>query len=112
MSLEQVLADFAEDAAVLRRRGHPNDAAIIEQMVSEVRKVAEPWITWLSESDAILRSGNTPNWFRRNRAYWRQLGLVKYEGKTFYYCQAIVPQRVNLDAVREDAKRAAHEDAA
>lgn len=105
-----VLADWAEDAQVLRRRGHGRDAELIDSFIQDVRTSdAEGWVTWISEADAILRSGKISSWFRRNRAAWIELGLAKREGRVNYYRLCIIPQRKHLSAVREDARRAAHE---
>ncbi len=108
MTLEQALADWSENAQVLRKTGHEHDAELLETVIADFREAGEDFVTWLAEDDAILRSGNTQSWFRRRWALWLDQGLAKMEGGTRYYLQAIVPQRKHLSEARADARRTAH----
>lgn len=110
-ALVDVLADCAGDAQVLRHRGHVHDAELIEQIVTDIRASdAEGWLTWLTASEAMLRSGKHESWLRRNRLAWQEQGLARRdERRQWLYRQCIIPQRKHLSAIREDAKRAAQD---
>jgi hypothetical protein len=108
---DQFIADAMSDAQVLRRRGHTHDAELIEGIIREAQQVFEPFLTWLKEPDAMLRSGEPPNFFRRNRVRWSSINMAKKEGRVWYYLQAVVPQRTHVSGVVADAKRAARQPA-
>ena len=55
--LEQVIADWRENAQVLRRTGHQHDGDLIDQLLDEVVSASEEFVTWLTEDAAMLRSG-------------------------------------------------------
>jgi hypothetical protein len=110
-SLEQVLADWRGDAAVLRRTGHPAMADAIERLCTAVGRSAEDYLTWLSESEAALHSGHQAVWFRSRYPGWEAQGLAEKRSGRRYYRQIIVPGRPNLDAARAAARRAARESA-
>ena len=108
--LEQVLADEREDVAVLRRKGDPRTAEILERVLDRVARAAEPFTTWLSEKDAMLRSGKAVPWLRDRFPMWERQGLARRDPvhpRKRQYLECIVPVRLNLDAVRADAARAA-----
>lgn len=62
--LSQILADLRGDAAVLDRAGQPGIAARYRELADDIAASAEPWLTWLSEVDAMLRSGRSREWLR------------------------------------------------
>ncbi len=113
--LEDVLADERGAAAVLRARGHPRDADLIEGVCERVARAAEPYLTWLSETDAKLRSGKSSDWLRSRFALWSSQGLARWSPmnkRARQYRELIVPVRPHLDAVRARARRAANEESA
>src|SRR5690242_4046908 len=63
--LAQVLADAREEAQVLRRAGNIGQAEYVDALVSKVRDAAEDFMTWLSEPDAMLKSGLSERTLRR-----------------------------------------------
>lgn len=106
MTLEQVLADFREEAAVLKRAGHPVQAAGIERMCEAVATATEDYRTYLSESDARLQSGRSVEWLRGQFPRWLEQGLARLNGKRREYRAMIVPRRANVSAAREVGRRA------
>jgi hypothetical protein len=107
--LEEVLANWAERASTLRLCGHPSQAEMVDAIVDEVRASAEDWLTWLHEDDAVLRSGRSHDWFRHRFADWAARDLARQDGRKRRYRAVVVPQRVNLEAAREQGRRDAEE---
>jgi len=106
--LEQVLADYRGEAAVLRRRGAGVVADALEEFAEQVARAAEDYLTWLSEADAMGRSGKSERWLRRRFGDWYDMGHARYSGRNGRareYRQAVVPQRLHLEAMRDDARR-------
>jgi hypothetical protein len=103
--LEQILADWAERAQTLRRCGHGAEAETLEALLSEVRVSAEDWLVWLSEDDAMLRSGKSRDWFRGRFPDWERRDLARRDGRKRRYRAVVVPQRLNLEAAREQGRR-------
>ena len=105
-TLEAVLADAASEVDVAKRYGHvPLDdyRALVARLVA----AAQPFTTWLSESDAALYSGHTVAWLRARRAAWARMGHARRRGRTWEYRRCTLPRRVDLDGVRADAGRTA-----
>jgi hypothetical protein len=107
MTLEQVLADAREEAAILRRNGHVAQSATLDRFVSAVLAAAEDYLTWLSEPEARLRSGYSTEWLRGRFARLQSQGLAKMDGKRRMYRAVGIPQRPNLEAARMAGRRAA-----
>jgi hypothetical protein len=114
-SLEQVIADYRGEAAVLRRRGSVAIADAIEEFADHVARASEDYLTWLSEADAIGRSGKSVAWLRRRYPGWFEMGHARYSernARAREYRQAVIPQRLHIaamrDAARRDAERTVH----
>jgi hypothetical protein len=105
-TLEQVLADYREEAAVLFRSGHPVQARGIERMCDAVAEAAEDYLTWLGEPDARLQSGRSVEWLRAQFPRWLDQGLARHNGRKREYRALIIPRRANLSAAREAGRRA------
>lgn len=109
MKLEQVLADLREDANVLRRTGHSREAETYDRILESLSATTEleEVLTWLSEEDAMLRSGRGKAWIRSRYPEWERRGHAKMEGRRRRYRMVVVPQRINLEeAYRAGADRA------
>jgi len=104
---EDVIATWREHANVLRWHGHKAQAESIERFADELVASMPDYLEWLSESEAMLRSGRRQPFFRARFAAWEAQGLAELRGRSRHYRQVVVPRRVNLDAVRGDAERAA-----
>lgn len=109
-SIEQVLADWRERASHARMLRHEHDAQMIEDITRDVAEAAEPFMTWIGEADAALYTGHATSWLRGRFAQWERDGLARWSvrGKRErQYLQVVLPRRVDLEAVRADAMRAA-----
>lgn len=99
--LEVVIADAREDAAVLRRAGNAGQADYLEKLLDELYAAAEDYVTWLSESDALLKSGLAERTLRRRFRELVDCGLARYNnhrGREYRACA--VPSRPNIAAAR------------
>ena len=111
-TLEDVLADAREEAAVLRRAGHPVQARAIERLCDAVAESTEDYRTWLTKSDARLQSGRSVEWLRAQFPRWLDQGLARLNGRKREYRAMIVPRRANLSAAKEAGRTAAIEQGA
>lgn len=106
MTLDQVIADWRGDAAVLRRRGNEHDAELIEQMCREVADASEDFTRWLNEGDAYLRSGHGPEWLRARFPMWEREGHARMNGRKREYRQVVIPRRADPATERELGRHA------
>ncbi len=105
-TLEQVVADWREDAQVLRKRGVEREADMMDKLADECALAAHEYITFVSEDDAMLRSERSRNWLRSRFPLWEQQGHARREGRTRWYRMLVVPCKVS-DAEAFEAGRAA-----
>jgi hypothetical protein len=105
--LEQVLSDLLGEASVADRLGHPHDAKLLRRVVGLVKESsAEEYLTWLSEKEAVLRSGKRVEWLRKRFPGWERQQLARLNGRHRQYRMAALPPAVNLDAARAQGRRA------
>lgn len=110
MDLASVLADALEESGVLRRNGHPEQADTIVRLCDAVRESARDYLWWLSESEALLRSGRSLRWLRTHYREWESTGNARRDAKgQRHYRALVVPQRVHKSAAREAGKEAARQ---
>lgn len=99
--LAQILADAREEAQVLRRTGNAGQADHLDALVTRIRDSAEGFITWRSESDAVLKSGLSERALRRRFRELVDSGLARYNQKgKREYLDCAVPSRPELRAQR------------
>ncbi len=106
-TLEQVLADYREEAAVLRVHGHRAQAESMDRMADDIATVMVDYLTWLSEDDAMSRSGRGKDYLRARFGGWLGNGMAEFRGRVRYFRACVIPVRVNLDLARGDARRLA-----
>lgn len=106
-TIEQVIADARGELPILRKHGQDALADAIARLCDEVAAAAEPFTRWLSEADAVLRSTHAAPWFRQRFAAWERQGLARTTRTGRQYLACIVPERVRLGGVRDDALRTA-----
>lgn len=104
-TIEEVIATWREDAAVLRRTGHDHDAELLDRVLTDVARATEEFRTWLSEANARLQSGRGRDYFRARRAEWEAAGHARRGPKGWEYRQCVVPHRINLALAREAGRR-------
>ncbi len=94
MDLADVLADARGEAAVLRSHGHTAQAKSIEGLADRVSESMRSYLTTLSESEAILRSGWSGARLRGRFAEWETAGFAVLDAKgKRRYREMIVPIR-------------------
>jgi len=107
VSLEQVLADWREEAAILRRAGHGNDAEVRERMARQVADAAAEYLEWIGEADAMARSGRGVEFFRVRFPGWERDGHARKKGRKREYRTLIVPRRAIPGVAYEAGRRGA-----
>ncbi len=105
--LEQVLADWREDAQILRKHGHVREAGQIEQLSRDVAEAVEEYLKWVSEEDAMLRSARSREWLRSQFPDWERMGHARRDGKRRCYRLLVIPVRANLTAAAAAGREAA-----
>lgn len=105
--LAQLIADWRADAAVLRRRGVTTEAQILERCADQTEAAAVEYLTLLTESEAILFSGQTSRWLRSRFPAWESRGNALRRGRTRYYRQLALPRRTRIAQAYADGRRAA-----
>lgn len=108
-NLEQLLADWRGDAQVLRRQGYDREADHMERFADAIAWAAEDYLRWLSEDEALLRSGRSLGWLRSQFPEWERAGHARRDGRKRWYRMLVIPQRANSVAAREAGRRAALE---
>lgn len=98
--LSDVLADLRHVAGVLRRTGHVLEAQLRDEIADDIEAAAGEWLTWLSETDAAMRSGRSREWLRSRFADWQRDGHARLHGKDRQYRACVVPRRSNVTAAR------------
>jgi hypothetical protein len=107
MTLEQVIADAREEAAILRKNGHTGQAETLLRFLDAVAASAEDYLTWLTEDEAHLRSGKSAKALRALFPALLAQGLAKQDGRRRLYRACAIPQRAHLEAARRAGERAA-----
>jgi vacuolar-type H+-ATPase subunit H len=108
--LEQVIADAREEASILRRHGSEHVAKALEDFADNVSRAAEDYLTWLSEAEAMGRSGKSASWLRKRFGLWLDMGHARYGNRRHRereYRQTVIPQRLHISVMREEAMREA-----
>ena len=110
--LEQVIADQRGELAVLRKHGQGPLADALERFADEVSGAAEDYLTWLSESDAMLYAGKSVRWLRSRFPEWERSGHGRYRMGNRQYRMLALPRRANPHNAYEAGKRAGRNAAA
>ena len=104
-TLEEVLESYQLDAKVLRRHGHAATADLLERVRRQVEEAAGEWLTFLSETDAMLKSGHAQKWFVGRRRAWLAQGHARKSGGHWQYRACVVPSRPHGEAEAYEAGR-------
>lgn len=110
MDLTQRLADILEEAAVLERNDGAFSIARVRQFVADVKMDAAEYLTWISEKQAMIRSGHKEPWFRQRFPEWERQGHARFHPdrpRERQYRQLIVPIAHDVATVEADARDAA-----
>lgn len=98
--LADVLADARGDAAVLRKAGNAGQADYIDGLCDRIRDSAEDYLRWISEPDALLKSGWTDRTLRRRFAELLECGLARWNDGEREFRAIAIPQRADTNAAR------------
>lgn len=108
LELAQVIADAREQAQVLRAAGHEGQARYVEQLLDRVKGASEDYLTWLSESDAIVKSGLAERTLRHRFRELLDCGLARYgDGRKREYRACAIPPRPDIAAARARGRQVA-----
>lgn len=108
--LEQVIADWREQATILASNGHGAQAESIRRVCDAVVNAAgiREYLDWLSEADAVAKSAKSKWWLRARFPGWVDRGLARWDPKRSSQRQfrsIVIPQRVNSEAAKAQARR-------
>lgn len=107
-TLEQAIADEREAIGILRGRGFTREAEMLEHTVERIARAAAPFLDWLSEKEAVLRSSHAAEWHRARYPILEAQGLARrnpHNPRERQYLRVSVPQRANVSAAREAGSR-------
>jgi hypothetical protein len=114
-ALEQVLADTRSDIQAYRRGGVTQVSVDrLAELCEHVRSTALPYITWLSEAEAMLYTGKSRAWLRQRYVAWERDGHARNAPTNLrerQYREVVLPKRIDLTEVQADAEAAARADA-
>lgn len=104
--LATAIADARSDAQTLRRMGNESQAAALEKLLASIAWAAEPFTNWISEGDAMLRSGDSERTLRRRFRILMECGLARYgiRGRREYLTCAI-PQRADVPSAYDAGRQ-------
>ena len=93
---------------MLRRSGNAGQAEYVEALCDRTAEAAADYIRWLSESDAMLKSGLSSRTLQRRFRNLLECGLARHgaHGEREYRACAI-PFRANIAAARARGRGAA-----
>lgn len=99
---------------MLRKHRSDTVADALERLIDDVAESASPFLDWLSEAEAQLRSGHHRAWLRKRFPAWQRQGLARWNphrSRERQYLKVAIPLALNLDAIRADAVREAQRSA-
>lgn len=106
-TLEQILADAREEAQVLRANGAGFAVERVERLLDDVAGQTEDARVFLSEAQAMLKSGLAERTMRLRFRWLKECGLARYGAKhRREYRADAVPQRVDVQAQYEAGRKA------
>lgn len=107
-TLEEVLEAGHARADVLREEGITSQADAYKRFIREVENATVDYRTWLSEDDAMFRSGRGRDYFRSRFNEWAALTHARPDPsnpRKRQYRQLLVPLRANPAAARDAGRR-------
>lgn len=107
-TLGEAIASEREDLEILRRKGYTTDAERIEKVLDRITTAAAPFLDWLNEKEAALRSARSIDWLRDQFPSLLEQGLARWNPtrpKERQFLRCAIPQRANTSAAREAGAR-------
>ena len=103
--LNQILADAREEAKITARMGNTQQANYLNDLLDRINESAEDFLTWLSEENALLKSGLSERTLRRRFRELHECGLARYNLKhEREYRSIAVPSRPEVEQAKELAR--------
>ena len=95
--LEEVLARWLSDAAVLRRNDEKAKASLLERCSHDVQLAAADYLSWLTEEKAMVKSGKSREWLRKRWDKMRIDGNAKLnrDSKSRLYRSCAIPRQLD-----------------
>ena len=93
MTLDEALATARREAEIVEKVGGTYQPRAVVAVVDAIAKAAEPFLTWYSESDAMLACGRSKEWLRTRFARWERQGVARKVGQHRQYLAIILPMR-------------------
>lgn len=110
--LKDMFADAEEEAAMLDANEAKFSPSRVREMLREFRAASDDYITWITEREAMIRSGHKEPWFRKQFQIWQQMKHAKVNDRgQRMYRRLIVPLRRDEGASVAEARRLAQETA-
>lgn len=78
--LSLVIDRWRRDADALQRNGEPDKAAMLRRCADDCEASAHDYLTFIDESAALLRSGRSVEWFRKQFRVWQPMGHARQVG--------------------------------
>lgn len=109
LDLAQLLADVREEATILEANHAAMSVARVRQLLTDVEAAAEEWLLWLSEGDAMVRTGFSAAWLRARFDAWAREGHARLAGRARQYRACVLPRRANTEQAAAKGRLAARE---
>lgn len=108
--LATMFGDAEEEAAILDANKATFATSRVRELLREFRAAAADYITWISEREAMIRSGHKEPWLRKQFPTWERMGHAKLNDRgQRLYLRLIVPLRSDDATIRAAAAHAAQE---
>ena len=92
--LASILGTMDEDAAVYERNGDSARAQALRARAEEIRAATAEYLTWLTEEQAGLRSGESRTRIKSLALKYVAAGHARVVGRKYLLRACIVPKRV------------------
>lgn len=99
--LGQVLIDAVDDIASHKVKADVVKIEYVAELLGRIKDAAEDFTTWLSEPDAMIKSGLSERTLRRRFREMLECGTARYSRASGReYLAKCIPPRANLSAAR------------
>lgn len=102
-TLEDVLSDARQKIPVFKKGGGFAVAEVLEEFVTRVSQTTHDYRTFVSEKEAIIRSGKSLAWLRDRFPEWKRQGNAEKEGRARRYRLLILPVAARISSAQADA---------
>lgn len=100
MDLSQLITDKREEVAMLERAHASVQPEYLTDLLDQFKAASEDFITWLSESDAMLKSGLSERTLRRRYREMLDCGTARWGKTGREYMAKCIPNDPDVIAAR------------